>query len=470
MSTAVAVGAAVDDPAPVVLKAPSPSPPSQQSCCAYDPGATSGRCLCWRRANCRWRCGYVCCSVSLSLVLIWSVYCLASLCCVEVSCEAYPGFPAGHPAAAVPVLFVHGFTGSTLLDASADNAVRYLTGLQAIGLDAPPLGQPPTWVGDAGRWDNVSAFSQSRDSLVAGDVVNDVTLASCIRVPVYRKWTSWASRCMNRPYSTFVFDWRRDPMENAAKLVARIRQVSAAHGNARVQLVGHSNGGVLSLIATNLLHATNETGALIHSAVYVGVPFKGSYGLLRTWESDGIVVGLSNKKSLDARAALTVSGYYVFLPLVDGPDDDDSYLVDGATGAVVRPNLTDPMTFVTNKWAQVDGPADPYFGALSNALRRARLARSHLVPLPNVVYPQAVVVASRSLSIANGNFTVDAATGRIDWANPRGREGSDGSVRFSAAMPPTPYIGVEEADPSLTHSYLLDDNRAVMRAMMRIAY
>jgi hypothetical protein len=48
----------------------------------------------------------------------------------------------------------------------------------------------------------------------------------------------------------------------------------------------------------------------------------------------------------------------------------------------------------------VDGPADPYFGALSNALRRARLARSHLVPLPNVVYPQAVVVASRASACA----------------------------------------------------------------------
>jgi hypothetical protein len=43
--------------------------------------------------------------------------------------------------------------------------MRYLTGLQAVGLDAPPLGLPPQWSGDASDWGNASAFSQGKDSL-----------------------------------------------------------------------------------------------------------------------------------------------------------------------------------------------------------------------------------------------------------------------------------------------------------------
>jgi pimeloyl-ACP methyl ester carboxylesterase len=447
----------------VAAKQPPPPPLTCRSCCAYDPTAEKSlrRCGCWTRASCPWRCCYVTAGAGLVLLLGFILLCITSLCCNEVSCTDNPGFEAGHAAAGVPVLFAHGFTGSTLID--GDGKLIYLSGAQAVGLETPPLGLPPQWLGDPADVSDVGSFRQATDATTVGGLLEDVRFAGCVRVAVYKRWMSWASRCMGRPYHAFVYDWRRDPVENAHKLAAAVEAVSRAHGGARVQLVGHSNGGVLSLIAMNL-----NASLPVHSVIYAGTPFKGGYGLLESFR-DGIGVGLSNTQSIDARAALTISGNYVFAALAP-EDDDDAGLYDASTNQRVRFNMSDPATYLANGWTVLRTASDPHYAALAGALARAALARRYMVVDPNRTYPPAVALVSDEFSGPSGDYWIDMASKVVDFAHPRSTESGDGTVRLSSALPPHAYLGVERVAKGIQHSYLLDDLAAVLAAMRRFTY
>jgi pimeloyl-ACP methyl ester carboxylesterase len=440
-------------------KSSSSSSPSSRRCCFCIPC-----CSWWVKASCRARCG--CCFLTTVVVLsiAWGFFCAAALCCNEIQCDAAPGGFGSHPnASRIPVLFVPGFTGTTLLQGGD---MVYLTGAQAVGLSAPPLGLPPYWDGVSSDASSLS-FSQRRDGIEAGEPVEDVRFASCIRVAIYAPFLSWAQNCMGRPFHTFPFDWRRDPWENANALVDKIRAVSAAHGGLPVQLLGHSNGGVLSLIATTILLKQGEH--LVHSLIYAGAPFKGGYGVLEGFTS-GLTIGLTNTKSIDAKAAMTIAGRLVFLPLVDGADDDDSYLLDSVTGLPVRLNISDPQTLLDWGLTSSASSSDPYFTGLLHGLAKAKLAREHMVYDPALAYPPSAVVASKEYQVGNANFTADVARRRLSLSESVGTEGGDGSVRYSAALPPHPYGDVHLVKAGTTHQLLLNDLDAVRAAMAGFTY
>jgi pimeloyl-ACP methyl ester carboxylesterase len=447
-------GGGVDALGPKKPDAPGAAPSfcAPQCCCPW-----------WRRATCRARCGVCFLATVLVLSLAWGFFCAASLCCNEVECDA--AWTLGTNASKVPVLFVPGFTGTTLLSATSGEML-YLTGPQAVGLSSPPLSLPIEWDGDPANVSSV-AFSQRRDGIVAGEPVASVTFASCIRVAIYAPFLSWASRCMGRSFHIFPYDWRRDPWENGMALVDKIRAVSAAHGGAKVQLIGHSNGGVLSLIATTALLRRGEP--LVHSLIYAGAPFKGGYGVLEPLRS-GITLGLSNTRSIDARAAMTISGRLVFLPLVEGADDDDSYLLDSVTGQPVRLNLTDPQTLLDWAFTSATGPSDPALTGLLHGLARAKLAREFMVFDPALPYPPAAVIMSKEFQVQNANFTADVARKRVDLSASVGTEPGDGSVRLSAALPPHPFGNVHWVKAGTSHQILLNDLDALRAAMADFAY
>src|SRR5262249_31382025 len=107
-----------------------------------------------------------------------------------IGCAARPE-PSG-----VPILFVHGVKGSTLVDPRG--CVRYLTLAQALGLSTPTLALPLGRQGDA----------QERDGLAAGEILRAVGVppfGERVYGPVLT-----ALEAAGRPFYAFAYDWRRD--------------------------------------------------------------------------------------------------------------------------------------------------------------------------------------------------------------------------------------------------------------------
>jgi hypothetical protein len=433
-------------------------------CCKFDAG-TGGRCGVWRRSTCPWRCGIICVATLLTLLVAFTILCIASLCCIEVDCAKFGGAPSGSVMAQTPLVFVHGFSGSFLQ--AADGSVAYLTALQALGVGASDLSLPLAWVGNASQQDDVSAWSQAKDGLTAGAPLDDIRFAGCVRVAVYSKPLSWLRRCANRPTYSFAYDWRRDNWETAAALKAFIKGVAATH-NRSVQLLGHSNGGVLSMVATGLLgEEAIVTGipSPVHSSVFAATPFGGGYGTLAPF-TNGYIVGLSNTLSLSAPRLLSISSYFTYLPLTpaDWTGAGASFLHTPA-GAQVDLNLVDPAVWLTMGLSPLlTSTTGAAYVSLAASLRRAALVRSYLRPRPGVAYPPAAVIASTQWPTKR-NYTI-SNVGLIDWSSGTEVTG-DGSVRFDAAQPPYPTTGVfsPSAELKLTHSYVLDDLVTLQKAL-----
>lgn len=430
---------------------------------------------CWGRRSCVQRFGILSAWVGGLLALTWGGACAAQAFLPAADCSRYPAVPGTE---GVPLIFVPGFSGSRLLS-PADGSELYLTVGQALGIHAPDLSLPLSWKqvptadGDGDGDGTASEWRQDVDShggLRPGGPIDAITVLPCLRVPVYAPFMAWAATCSGRPFYAFSYDWRRDGLENSAKLVAYIRTVSAAHGGSRVQLVGHSNGGVLSLTAVN------EVPHLVHSVVYAGAPFKAGWASLKPFTL-GWQVGLTNGNSLSADRFRGTTGYLTFAPLL--PEDQDAtHLIDGDTGQVVQWNLSDPTVWVSHRLATrlsvEDGAGSPEEAAASvtammHAVARATAVRRKMRPLhPPAVYPPSVVLMNDGLPVSK-NWTVVSATGRIDFAAPQAVVKGDGVVRYEAALLPDgiPYRGVVKT--AQHHNYLLSDIAAVREALSQLA-
>jgi len=415
------------------------------------------------------------------LLAAFAALCAAALCCVDVDCAKYP--PAGGPAARVPLVFVPGFTGSRLV--APDGADAYLTPWQALGLAPRDLSLPLAWSAtvDAGAPADATGFTQGRDALAAAGPLAAVTLASCIRVAVYSRPLSYLARCPGRPFYAWGYDWRRDNLENAAALADFVRGVAARH-NSTVQLLGHSNGGVLSRVVAARFAEDAAAGRgrqLVHSTVYAGVPFGGGLGTLADFTA-GITLGLSDTKSLAADRALSISSVYTYLPLTAADAADaasSSFALDAVSGAVVPLNVSDVATWAALGIAPAasGAPGSAGWHHIRAALARAAIVRGYFRPNPAAgPPPPAVVIASRAWSVAK-NYTLRRgpawpalAGAALDFAAFTTAPG-DGSVRWDAAMPFAPFVApVVEPAPALRHSYLLDDIDALHRALNQVPY
>ena len=467
--------------------------------CAYDPSAPRElrNCACWRRASCRWRCGYCCCAGVGVAVLALVCLCIATAATTTVDCAALPGFPAGSAAANVPVVFAHGWTGSLLF---RGGALVYLTALQAIGMGAPALDLPASWTGSLADVADPALFYQASDGAsVAGGpagLILDVRLTDCFAYEAYRTYVLWSTRCMNRPFYAFTYDWRRDNLETAAAHLAFVRSVSAAHGGSKVQLVGHSNGALLNLMLIN------RAPGLVHSAVHVAGAFTPGLGGLRSFRQP-LLLGLTNDKSVPAAKRLTQSVEYSFLQLTASDRAWAGPRVafkDSVTGADVPLDLSDPQvwcvraapprpeclfvapalwlttstrTFASTRvdygFSFVASASDPQFAFLTAALRRAAVVRSLLAFNASILYPPTSVVTSHyNTSMESGNFTIDTTRHSVNWAAVGAPRPGDGSVCAACAVPPyTPSAGVfVSTHASYSRHFLLMNDVVTLKAAM----
>lgn len=442
--------------------------------CAYDPAAKGACCAwrlacppCWRRATCAWRCGICCCTALAAVALAVVCLCIATAATVSVDCTALPGFAPGDPAANVPVVFTPGITGSLLV---RGGALVYLTAFQALGLGAPPLALPAAWVGNIADAANTSLFYQAGDGATvpsgAAGLILDVRLTDCYAYEAYRTYVLWSQKCMRRPFYVFPYDWRRDMLEVGAAHLAFVRSVSAAHNFSKVQLVGHSLGGLLSLMTVN------RAPGLVHSAVYVAAAATPSVGTLAGFNKP-YTVGLSNDVSFPAASRVTLSSTYSFLAL--SPADQSWQgprlgFVDDATGAPVALDLQNPQTWLDWGFTGLTGSSDPLFPALQAAIARGALVRDALACSNATAFypPSSVVTSHYNASMPSGVFAVNVAAKTVDWrpvGPPRPGDGSVCADCASPCYPPSGGVFVSTSAAYSAHSLLMNDVKTLKAAM-----
>jgi pimeloyl-ACP methyl ester carboxylesterase len=346
------------------------------------------------------------------------------------ACAAVP--PEGMPTQSdsPPLIFVHGFKGSELIE--SDGARRWLTRSQALGLDNTPLALPTHWDADD---------KQDRDHLRPGNVLEALYVVPyLVGGRVYTPWLQ-AARQSGFAFYPFSYDWRRDNLENLEALAAFVQQVRAQHHQAKVRLVGHSLGGLLSLALLNRHPEDFEQVA------FAGVPFGGGVGFLQDL-TVGTKTGL-NKRTLSPRVLGTFPSVYAFFPL------DGHGLVD-ASGQAMTVEYYAVDTWTKHRWGLFSGDGaidEAGVTFIAKALDHAKRFRQMLAPR-DVVYPPIKIVLSKHIPTLNVAQVGEHPDLPDFDAQPK-VEG-DGRVSAVDALPPKP-LTYDLRFSREGHSELLND-------------
>ena len=197
-----------------------------------------------------------------------------------------------------PLVFIPGRKGSGLSD--PEGRCVWLNGLQALGLTTPDLRLPVHWENDV----------QKRDELRPTEPLRKV-----LTKDIYAPFLDWA-KASGRSLHAFAYDWRRDNLENTGKFVEFLQTVSEQHEGAKIQLVGHSMGGLISFVGLK------RRPDLVHSALFAGVPFGPMISFLEDMHA-GVPTGL-NRRILSPQVMFTFVSVYCLFPT----DEYESALCD----------------------------------------------------------------------------------------------------------------------------------------------
>jgi pimeloyl-ACP methyl ester carboxylesterase len=277
---------------------------------------------------------------------------------------------------------------------------------------------------------------------------------------VYASFLKWG-QTYRRPFYPFAYDWRRDNLETTDAFLKFLNIVNERHGAAKVQVVAHSMGGLITFAALN------RRPDLFHSVLFAGVPFGHALSFLEDMHA-GTSTGM-NKRILSARVLFTCASPYCFFP--------SSRVESGLTEQNGSPISHD--WYSTDDWErsklgifatpQTEEITDVMRSHLRNALAHARVFRSMLVcqSEPPFQYPPIAVLASDlhptlSTVVRNGPRAVkgwDFRTGS--------REPGDGRVLLSNAVPPegVPYTLHKSRHE---HGALLRDTSQVFKILTEL--
>lgn len=196
-------------------------------------------------------------------------------------------------------LLIPGTQATSLADQDGNvvyNAVRVSLGLQKDELGGRP---PDEWQRllsieqDPGRW------RPTRTSLEPG---TEIVPHEVVGTP-YDRLMSFAE--------PWPYDWRMDIRYNAQLLLEHMRANKPANG--RFNLVGHSQGGLVIILASKLTFDLNEFSRLVARVVLVGTPLAGTMRAAEAllWGSEGL--GEENVKAARGMG-LTWPALYQMLP------------------------------------------------------------------------------------------------------------------------------------------------------------
>ena len=306
-----------------------------------------------------------------------------------------------------PVVFIHGFKGAHL-EHDDSGKRHWLTGPQALGWRGPGVSMPLNW--RQGR--------QSRDRLVPVEPVGKV-----LHVPFYRPLMLWCAQ-RTKAFYPFVYDWRRDNTEAVDAFGQFLRSVSGRHGGQPVQIIAHSNGGLITYAAMV------DQPELVHSIVFAATPFGGGIGRLEDLQL-GLKTGW-NRSITSPEVMQSFVTTFAFFPL-----PNESSQVFAENGQTLPLDWYDLAAWQEHRLGPLRpgatvGPAD--IEHLRNVLRVTKAFRERLASPVSSCPPIAIIASDSTPTLAAVRREPGAALGwNFDVCE---REPGDGCVRFSSCLPP----------------------------------
>lgn len=173
-------------------------------------------------------------------------------------------------------LLVPGTQASSLADQNGTvvyNAVRVSTGLQKDDLGGRP---PSEWQTLLSVEHPPGSWEPTRTSL---DPTTQLRAASVVRTPYDRLWSH---------VEPWPYDWRLDMRHNARLLLKHLADNKPAGG--RWNLIGHSQGGLIIVLASQVTADLAEFSRLVARVVLVGSPLAGTMKATDAllWGSEGL--------------------------------------------------------------------------------------------------------------------------------------------------------------------------------------
>lgn len=311
-----------------------------------------------------------------------------------------------------PLVLIHGFKGSGLSDEQGRR--RWLTWSQGLGLSSHDLRLPLDWKGDV----------QQRDGLVP-----DGPLRSVARQDIYAPFLDWAATS-GRSIHALAYDWRRDNLETTDRLIEFLDGVSSRFGGQKVQIVGHSMGGLIGFVALK------RRPDLVHSVLFAGVPFGPLTGFLEDMHA-GTAIGL-NGRILSPEVLFTFVSPYCLFSLTPTKSD-----LEDENGNTIVHNWYAAADWERHKLG-IFGMLEPAEITdeqrlhLRNALARAKEFRSLFVRSNenSFKYPPIAVLASDSRKTLSSVMKGGQHAVRGWNFRDAPKELGDGRVPFERALPP----------------------------------
>ncbi|TGK06663.1 alpha/beta hydrolase [Leptospira semungkisensis] len=339
------------------------------------------------------------------------------------------------------IVFVPGYKGSELVKKEGDSWNKiWLTPRQALGLSHPDLSY------------------KEGDAIQEGGVLGSVTLIpKVIDVQVYSPWLEALRSSNLKPY-VFPYDWRRDNGETSKHLESFLEKVKSENGNIAPIVVGHSNGGNLTL------SVLNRRPDLIGKAVFVGTPFHSGIGFMEDL-IPGVSTGL-NGKIAGACVVSTFVSVLTFFPRNQSFDTKEVLTtLSGEPIQVEFFQAKDWKRLQLGIYNKASGCAsEPSLESYQSNLDKALSFRNSLEPKKKGKLPSVLVVHATNRPTLR---TLPGEKKAEDWIwyfEKGKRVPGDGRVTAESSLPPEgiPYeLFVSEAE----HSALLNDPKVQQKIL-----
>ncbi|MBK8396946.1 MAG: lecithin--cholesterol acyltransferase [Leptospiraceae bacterium] len=369
--------------------------------------------------------------IYLFLILISLLYCRTPL-----PKELYePKIRVDFQKENIPVVFVPGIKGSTLVD--NDNNTRWLTSSQALGLTTPDL----------------RLLGDSKDLIARGAVERVTAIPHLIDVDIYGPWLERMANEKGIDFYVFSYDWRKDNLETRDRLSMFLSEIGKKYSRKPV-LVGHSMGGMLSF------SVVNQNPNLVEKVVYVGVPFRGGIGYMKD-----LYVGVSTGFNSTIQSPCMIAKYqtvYVFFPRLG--TNDSKGLVEDNIGNPIEVDFfkesvwkEKKLGFYNHTCKKEDTPNEIEFQTI---LDRAKQFRASLDPSPQIIKsnPSSLIVTGENRDTRKSFRALDNSLTKWDMEIAPKAAG-DGSVLYEHSIPP---IGISftTIKTDHEHSVMLNDKSA----------
>ena len=134
----------------------------------------------------------------------------------------------------------------------------------------------------------------------------EVKSGEVLRTP-YNKWPpKWIDHW-------FGYDWRADLRFNANRLLDQLRSLSNSGNDGRWNLIGHSQGGLLIVLASKMANSADEFAGMVRRVALVGCPLAGTMRAVEALLFGREDLGKENREDV-MDAARTWPALYQMLP------------------------------------------------------------------------------------------------------------------------------------------------------------